>query len=353
MKGAGRWILGIAVSALLIWWVLRDVEIAEVGRQIATGNLWWFLGSVFVGTSGYFVRAMRWKVFLHPLNPDTKLRSRWAGMSIGFMVNNLVPGRVGELARPLVLGRLERLPFSGVFGTLVVERFLDSLVMLSFVFIAVLTPGFPDSAEVFSGDLGVMVRWALGAIAILIVFLLAMLFFPKPMVHITERVAVRLPGSWGGRIVGALESFLEAMTLFHSPVLVLKALAWSYGFWLWHGVSFWMGFKAFGVDAGFGAALFTEAVVAFAVAIPATPGFFGTFQFGAVLALVEVYGMPEPQTLAFAFGYHFGGFIPITLIGLYYASRLGFSLKDLQAPTESGEEDRSGEERDRGRHVDS
>ena len=129
MKGAWRWVLGIAVSTLLIWWVLRDVEIAEVGRQIATGNLWWFLGSVFVGTSGYFVRAMRWKVFLHPLKPDTGLRSRWAGMSIGFMVNNIVPGRVGELARPFTLARLERLPFPGVFGTLVVERFLDTLVM--------------------------------------------------------------------------------------------------------------------------------------------------------------------------------------------------------------------------------
>ncbi len=333
MRRAWRWSLGIAISALLIWWVLRDVDPGEVIRQISLGNPWWFLGSVFVGTSGYLVRAMRWKVFLHPLKPDTKLRNRLAGVSIGFMVSNLVPGRVGELARPLALGRLERIPVSGAFGTLVVERFLDSIVMVSFLIIAMLGPGFPDAAEVFSGELGVLLRFAFVAIAVLLAFLLAMLFFPEPVVRATERVVIRLPGGWGDRIVAALESFLDAMRLFRSPVLVLKAVLWSYGFWLWHGLSFWMGFKAFGVDAGFLAAIFTEAVVAFAVAIPAAPGFFGTFQAGAALALMDVYGLPGPETLAFAFGYHFGGFVPITLIGLYDAWRLGFSMKDIRAST--------------------
>ena len=108
-------------------------------------------------------------------------------------------------------------------------------------------------------------------------------------------------------------------------------MVWSYAFWLWHGFSFWLGFKAFGIDLGFAAAVFTEAVVGFAVAIPAAPGFFGTFQIGADLALSGVYGVAEPSALAFAFGYHLGGFFPITIIGLYYAWRIGFSVSDLQA----------------------
>jgi len=210
------------------------------------------------------------------------------------------------------------------------ERFLDTVVMLSFLFIAVLAPGFPDSVALFSGDLGLLVRGAFVFMAILIVLLLAMLFFPEPVVRAAERAAERFPDRWSGRVVEALESFLGAMRLFHSPVLVFKALAWSYGFWLWHGLSFWMGFKAFGVEVGFSGAMFTEAVVAFAVAIPAAPGFFGTFQAGAALALIDVYGIPAPETLAFAFGYHFGGFVPITLFGLYYAWKLGFSLKDIK-----------------------
>ena len=46
--------------------------------------------------------------------------------------------------------------------------------------------------------------------------------------------------------------------------------------------------------------------------------------------MIDVYGIPAPETLAFAFGYHFGGFVPITLFGLYYAWKLGFSLKDIK-----------------------
>ena len=130
-------------------------------------------------------------------------------------------------------------------------------------------------------------------------------------------------------MVGALESFLQALKVLRHPVLLTKAVVWSYVFWLWHGLSFWLGFKAFGIDLGFAAAVFTEAVVGFAVAIPAAPGFFGTFQAGADFALSGVYGVAEASALAFAFGYHLGGFFPITIIGLYYAWSIGFSMKDL------------------------
>jgi hypothetical protein len=73
------------------------------------------------------------------------------------------------------------------------------------------------------------------------------------------------------------------------------------------------------------------------VALPSAPGFFGTFHFAANVALSDVYGVPEGQSLAFAFGYHFGGWIPITVIGLWYAWRLGISLGEV-----GGAKDRAG-----------
>ncbi|MEQ9569718.1 MAG: hypothetical protein RLN75_05970, partial [Longimicrobiales bacterium] len=77
-------------------------------------------------------------------------------------------------------------------------------------------------------------------------------------------------------------------------------------------------------------AFFTEAVVGFGVALPAAPGFFGTFHASAEFALDTVYAVGEIPTLAFAYGYHLGGFIPVTLIGLWYANRLGLSLGDVR-----------------------
>ena len=94
---------------------------------------------------------------------------------------------------------------------------------------------------------------------------------------------------------------------------------------------------AYGIHVSYSAALFVNAIVGFAVGVPAAPGFFGTFHAGARMGL-SVYGVPPASTLAFAFGFHLGGFFPVTFIGLYYAWRLGLSLKDVEQAEELVEE---------------
>ena len=336
MKMGWKFALGIGVSAFFIWFVLRGVDPAEVITQISQANPWYFLASVFVGTAGYLIRALRWKVLLHPLKPDTALRSRFAGVSIGFAINNIFVGRLGELARAFALTRVEPITLSGSVGSLVVERFLDAIVLGTLFLVPMTLPSFPGAEGFLSGGVGALLSTTFGLLAIAVAGLIAVLIFPEPIVRLAERLFVRLPGGWGPRMVRALESFLQALKVLRHPVLLTKAVVWSYVFWLWHGLSFWLGFKAFGIDVGFAAAVFTEAVVGFAVAIPAAPGFFGTFQAGADFALSGVYGVAEPSALAFAFGYHLGGFFPITIIGLYYAWSIGFSVKDLRGGDGSG-----------------
>ena len=160
--------------------------------------------------------------------------------------------------------------------------------------------------------------------------LVTLVFFPEPFVRLAERVFGRSAGGLGARLVEGLRSFLSALKVLRDSALLLKALAWSYALWLWNGISFWLAFKAFGIDLGLAAAMFTEAVVAFAVALPAGPAFVGTFQLGSDLALSGVYGVAEPTMLAFAFGYPLGGFFPVTMIGLYYAWSIGFSMRDMR-----------------------
>jgi uncharacterized membrane protein YbhN (UPF0104 family) len=191
-------------------------------------------------------------------------------------------------------------------------------------------PSFPGTEDFLSGAGGAILKATFVMLAVFLTGLVALLVFPEPIVRLAERICGRLPGPTGERLVGALESFLHALKVLRHPRLLTEAILWSYGFWIWHGWSFWLGMKAFGIDLDFSAALFTVAVVGFAVAIPASPGFFGTFQLGADLALNGVYGAAAPATLAFAFGYHLGGFFPITIIGFYYAWRMGFSVAEMR-----------------------
>jgi glycosyltransferase 2 family protein len=101
------------------------------------------------------------------------------------------------------------------------------------------------------------------------------------------------------------------------------------GQWLFLALSFWLAFLAFGIhEVGFAAALFLQSLIALAVAIPSSPGFFGPFEAAAKLGL-SLWGVAPEKAVSFAVGFHIGGFIPVTLIGIYYVWRLGLSWRDV------------------------
>jgi len=332
--------VGFAITVLLLWWVLRDVDFATVMAEIR-GADYGLLGlSVAVATAGFLVRAFRWKVLLHPLRPDTGLRSRFAAVNIGFMANNLLPLRAGEFARAYALSRMEPVTASGAFGSLAVERFLDSFTVLLLLMVAVMAPDFPEGATVAGRSVGTVVNGGAILVGAVLAVLVLLLIWPRSLVRAAERIVGKLlPGRAGRRTVDALEAFLDGLTALRSPRLLLLALLWSLFFWCWQCLAIWIGFRAFGIEASYFAALFVNAMIAFAVAVPSSPGFFGTFHAGVRVSLLGVYGVGAGQTLAFAFGFHLGGFIPVTIIGLYYAWRLGLSLEEIERSEEVVEEE--------------
>lgn len=331
MKNAVKAVVGLAVTVFLLWFVLRDVDFGEVLSNIATGNMLLLAASVFVATFGFFIRALRWHVLLAPVLPHSRLRSRFAGVAIGFMANNVLPARMGEFARPYAFSRLEPISITAAFGSLVVERFMDGVILLMFLVIPVFTAGFPDvNALLDGGGLAIFqgaVALVLGVLAVLI----AMAALPRQFLAVATWVSRLLPRAWADKGIDLLKGLLDSMAIMRDPRLLALGFAWSLFFWTWHGLSFWLGMLAFGIDTGWWSAIFTEAVVGFGVALPSAPGFFGTFHASANFALTTVYGVSEAQSLAFAFAYHFGGWIPITAIGLWYTWQLGLSLGDLGA----------------------
>ncbi|TVP47864.1 MAG: UPF0104 family protein [Gemmatimonadales bacterium] len=332
-------VLGIAISALLIWWVLRGVALGEVWAEIQGVRWGLLLAAVAVATSGFLLRALRWKLLLHPLKPDTGLGNRFAAVNIGFAANNLLPARVGEFARAWAISRLEPVSVSGALGSLVVERLLDAIAVFSLLAVALLHPSFPADATVGGRPIAALVMTVVVLLAAVLGGVLLLLLFPKLFLRMADGVARFLPERAARLLVNGLRSFLGGLTALQSPRLLVGALAWSFAFWGWNAVSFWIAMHAFGIQESYVTALFVQAIIALGVAVPSAPGFFGTFHAAAVVALVEVYGVGENATLAFAFGYHLGGFIPVTVLGLWYAARMGLSMRDLGHAEEDVEEE--------------
>ena len=321
-------LLGFVITALLLWWVLKDVSFSEVWAEIRGADFWLLGLAVAIGYSNYLFRSIRWGILLRPICPGTSFRSRFAAMNIGFMATNIIPGRVGEFVRPFALSRLEPVSVSGAFGSLVVERFLDTFTIAALLFVAIAAPGFPENPVVREVSLGVWIRGVLVILGALLLLMTFLLVFPRPLVRGAERAARFLPGKAARLAVDVLEAFLDGLKVFQSPALLVKAVVWSVAIWLLQSLSFWVAFLAFGIHVGFDVALFVNGTTALAVAVPAAPGFIGTFQAG-VMAGLGVYGVAEAAAIALSLGFHVAAFFPVTLVGFFYAWKLGFSLGDV------------------------
>lgn len=332
--------VGLLVTAVLLWWVFRGVDLPTVIREVRGADYVLFGLAVAITTGGFALRTARWGVLLRPLHRKTRFHPRFAAVNIGFMANNLLPLRVGEFARAYALSRLEPVSAGSAFGSLAVERFLDVLTIIALMLVAITAPDFPEGATVAGRPVARVVGGMGLLLAGLLAALLILLIWPRRLVRLAERWLARLvPEPLGRRLVEGLEAFLTGLVSLRSPRLLALALLWSAILWTWHSLAFWIGFRAFGIEASYFAALFLNAIVAFAVAVPSSPGFFGTFHAGVMVALVGVYGTGSGQTLAFAFGFHLGGFVPVTLLGLFYLWRLGLSFEEIERSEKRVEEE--------------
>ena len=331
MRGhAVKSIVGLVLTVLLLWWVLRDVSIAEVIDRVAAADPWLLTAAVVAATFSFVLRALRWRVLLRPAYPDTAFNSRFGATCIGFAVNNLLPARLGEFARAYALSRTESVNIGASVASLVAERIFDGLVLAFFLFGTISLPGFPLG----DGPAALAIRRTanFGALAFGLAFLLLWWAarHPDGSVRLFERTLGRLLISrLRVRARRLVAGFLEGLGALHNTATFVLALAWSILVWLNLSASIWLGLLAFGITApGFTGAIFLQSVVAFAVAAPSTPGFFGLFEAATRLGL-GVYDVPATDMVSFATSYHILTFIPVTVVGLWYIRHFGFSWSEM------------------------
>lgn len=324
-----RGAVGIVISVALLAYVLREVSPAKVWEVLRASNLALFVLSAGVATLTFPIRAWRWRYILHQAAPEVSYRALWRATAIGMMTNNILPLRAGEVTRALVLSREERrIPFTSAFASLAVDRIFDAIVILVLLVAAMAGPGFPRGTTVFNRPVEHLV--ILGAsIALTALLALALVaFFPRLPIAVWDRVAAAVAPRWAARGRNLLVGFTGGLGALRHGRLFAAVFAWSTVQWLVGALSFWIGFRAVGIDASFGAAVFLQSLLALGVAAPSAPGFFGVFEVVAVAALA-VYGIPASLAVSYAIGYHILSFIPITVIGLAYLARLGLNLRDL------------------------
>jgi uncharacterized protein (TIRG00374 family) len=333
-----RTVIGILLSVLLLWWALRDVSAAEVAHELRAADPVLFALSILVTLGGFGFRALRWGILLTPAHPGVRFRPRFASTVIGFAANNLLPARVGEFARAYALTRFSSVTIGASVATLVIERLLDGLVLVALLFASMAATSFPLAVEIG----GVDPRGAARVVAVVMaggtIGLFAIVLAPRRAIRLAEAIAARLlPERLRRPAVAGVKAFLDGLLVLKDGRLFATSVALAMAQWMFTAVSFLLAFRAFGIDqVPFSGAVFLQSLISLAVALPSSPGFFGPFEAAARLGL-GVWSVGSAKAVSFAVGYHIGGFIPVTVMGIYYVWRYGLRWRDVRHSDEAVE----------------
>jgi glycosyltransferase 2 family protein len=318
---------GILISAALLWWAFRGVRFDEIRSQIAGAKRWPLLLAVVIATTTYPLRLIRWRLLLRgPAGEPLPWPPLWHAVAIGFMANNMLPFRAGELVRTFAVVRLARVRFTAALSSIAVERIFDGLAVVALLTVALFTSNLPDNVAVGGVRLASAAQ-AAGAMG-LAALAVAVMVVSFPLA--AERVVrASLPHSIADRLTAMIEGIRQGLAVLRSPVLLGGVLVWSLVLWLVNALSFYALFAAFGINVGFAGAMLLQGVLIFGISVQLTPGFVGQFE-AAVVAALALYGISNEVASSYAITYHVATFLPIILLGAWSLAVTPVALRDLR-----------------------
>ena len=327
MKNVRLW-ASVLVSALLLWLALRGQHLPQTLAALRDADYRYLVPALVLYFTGVWVRAVRWRVLLSPMG-SYSAASLFPVVVIGYMANDVLPARMGEVVRVYVLSQRERLPKAAALGTVVVERLLDAATMLLLLAVAALLVP-------LNGDVERVAVVAGGCLMLGLLPLLLLLLWPAWVIRRLAPVSRRLPEGLSGRIAAAGEGFLAGLRVVRSSRVLLLGLGLSVVAWLFEAGMYWSLALGFGLPLGGALVLLTLAVTNLATLVPAAPGYVGSFELGALLVLVGLAGLNRELATGYVLALHAALVLPVTLWGLYYWGTHHLSLHRIRREARGG-----------------
>lgn len=318
---------GIAVSAFFLFLLFRSIDPAKLLAAMKEMDYRYLFPALILTFVSYFLRAVRWRYLLFPVK-SCRLAPLYSATLIGYMANNLLPARLGEFVRAYVLSRKEEIPTGTVFATLVLDRLCDGftiLLVLVFTFFTIKLP--PEMARIQNGLVTggyVTLSLYLGVLA----FLGLLSWQTERTLGLIARVLSPFPERVVEKVTGALASFIGGIRFPKKPSLILGVGLSSLFIW---ATAIWpvdLMLRAFGIELPITASMFIMVFLVFAVMVPASPGYVGTYHYACVTAL-SAFGIKSERALSIALVIHGMGFFPVVVAGLALLWHDKLSLKNL------------------------
>jgi glycosyltransferase 2 family protein len=327
--------IGLGISLFFLFLLFRKIDFHKLltaFREMDYRYLWPALLFTFVS---YFFRAVRWYFLLLPIK-KTRLKNLFPATMIGYMANNILPARLGEFVRAYVLGEKEGIAMSAVFASLVIDRLFDGFTVLLILLFTFFTVKLPPGMESVQHGLVVGGYVTLTIYIVVVAFLFILKKRTLQTIKLIGRLLEFFPARVSGKVIPLLGSFIEGVRISSKPAELFALLLSSFVIWAFAIWPVDLMLRSFGIILPITASMFIMVFLVFAVMVPASPGYVGTYHAACVYGLMA-FNIQKEKALSIALIIHGINFFPIIILGLYYLWHDNVSLAEMRKKS-AGEE---------------
>lgn len=300
-------LLGLLLSGTFLYLALRSMNPALTWQQLRSVNPAMLMMAIVVGSLSNLVRAVRWKVLLGR-SKIIGLKHIFNSMMIGYMANNILPARMGELVRIYALERSTSVSKSKSAATVVLERIIDTLLLLTIVgAISVFLP--LTSLIRRSSLIAAVAGMAVGIVLLFLAFKSDRLGrqIARAIRPLSEKLAVRAQ-----HVVGR---FAEGLSVLRSVKQALLVLGLTLTIWAVEAAAVVLVIMSLNINVSWVAPLFLLVVLSLSFVLPAAPGGVGTYEF-FVVAAMDPFGLDGSRSIGLALVLHANMYITSGILGL-------------------------------------
>ena len=332
-----RFWLAIGVSLLFLGLFFSQIDLRETWERLGEADYFLLIPAILVYFVAVYFRTLRWQYLLAPVK-GLAVRRLYPVVVVGYMANNLIPLRLGEVVRAYYLGEREKISKVSALATIAVERVFDGLTLLFFAAVVSLFLPLVGLLQGLGERAGI--PWVLLALAMSMPFVLIAAFMvvasssPRWLETLVDRVTGLLPGQVGSRVNGLAHLFIDGLAVLQSPRRLLAVFLLSLPVWLLEALMYYILAFSFGLDQVFsmaemvGVILLVTSVSNLATAVPAAGGGIGAFEVAAAVTLTLL-GAEGATAGAYTIVVHTALLVPVTLLGLIYLWMDKMSLGQL------------------------
>jgi uncharacterized protein (TIRG00374 family) len=317
--------IGLIISVGALYFAFQGFDLGDVWKAMSNVRWPFFLLMLVPYILTFLTKVWRWQTLFYPDQQRVPFRILFPTLMISYVP---LPFRLGEVARGVALSARSGLPAARVFSTIFVEKVLDVLTLLLLLGVSLPFVELPNAAS-NRGSL-VLVGVVVLALVLLMLFFVLCPDMARGLVSLLSRP---LPERFGKRLLDITDNVLKGLAPLANPSIALRVGLWSLATWLVNSVTIYLEMLAFNIDTTPVVAVVLVVATNLSMAIPAAPGYIGTFE-AAVVGVLVALGQPLDTSQAFAIIYHFVGLVPVAVIGVIAAIQQGVNFASLNPPDE-------------------